>query len=206
MILKRLPTGMLSSNCYILGDNREGVVIDAGADTGEIMAAVASTGLKIKYIILTHAHIDHIVSMDSLRVKTGAKVLVHEKDAAALEDNMVNGAAAFGVGITLGNSDVNVKDGDTVEVGGLKLEIIHTPGHSPGSMCIKVGDSLFTGDTLFRTSIGRTDLPGGNYGEIMNSLKNKLMRLDEDIKVYPGHGGSTTIGYEKKHNPFVQVG
>jgi hydroxyacylglutathione hydrolase len=205
MILKKLPTGMLSSNCYILGDNGEGVIIDPGADVREIMDAVESTKLKIKYIILTHAHLDHIVSMDSLRDKIGAKVLVHENDAAALVDGWANGAAMFGIDISLKSADMNLKDGDIVEVGGLKLEIIHTPGHSPGSMCIKAGNNLFTGDTLFRMSIGRTDLPGGNYDEIMDSLKNKLMKLDGEIKVYPGHGSSTTIAYEKKHNPFLRA-
>jgi len=203
MILKRLPTGMFSSNCYILGDNGEGVIIDPGADDREIMDAVESTKLKIKYIILTHAHLDHIVSMDRLRDKTGAKVLVHENDAAALVDSWSNGSALFGFDVSLRSADMNLKDGDILEVGGLKLEIIHTPGHTSGSICIKAGNNLFTGDTLFRLSIGRTDLPGGNYHEIIDSLKNKLMKLDGETKVYPGHGSSTTIAYEKENNPFI---
>jgi len=203
MILKRLATGMLASNCYILGDNGEGAVIDPGAGTDEILKTADDAGLKIKYIMLTHAHLDHMLSMDTLREKTGAKVLVHEGDAAALPDSRANGAALFGSNKTFKGADGTLKDGDIIEVGGLKLEIIHTPGHTPGGICIKVDNCIFTGDTLFRMSVGRTDLGRGDYDDLMDSLKNKLMKLDDNLVVYPGHGTTTTIGYERENNPFI---
>lgn len=202
MIFKKLATGMLASNCYIIGDNGEGVIIDPGATAEEILDSVDTLGLKIKYIILTHAHIDHILSVDKVRGMLGAKVVVHEKDAAALSDEFYNGSYLFGASEKFNAADECLKDGDVLEAGGLKLEIIHTPGHTPGGICIKTGNSLFTGDTLFRMSVGRTDLGNGNMNELMNSLQNKLMKLDDEIVVYPGHGVATTIGFEKKNNPF----
>jgi len=197
-----LPTGMLVSNCYIIGDNGEGAIIDPGADADEIIAKAREAGLEIKYIILTHAHIDHMVSMDMLREKTGAKVLVHEKDAPALPNSRINGSMLFGLDRKFSEADVLLKDGDVVEVGGLKLEIIHTPGHTPGGICIKVENCVFTGDTLFRLSVGRTDLGNGDHDDLMESLTGKLMKLDDETVVYPGHGTSSTIGYERKYNPF----
>ena len=203
MILKRLPTGMYASNCYILGNDGEGVIIDPGADSMEIIKAVGDTGLKIKYIILTHAHIDHICAMDKIRDNTGAEVLVHELDAKALTDPRYNGSALFGLSYTFKEADRTLRDGDVIVAGNINLEIIHTPGHTPGCICIRTGKNLFTGDTLFRMSIGRTDLGNGDYEQIMDSIKNKLMKLDEDTTVYPGHGTATTIGYEKANNPFI---
>jgi len=204
MILKCIPTGMFASNCYVFGDNGEGVIIDPGAGEKDIMDVVEKTGLKIKYIILTHGHLDHICTVDKVRDKTGAKVLVHESDAAALTDSRLNGSAAFGMAVAYGSADEYLKDGDILDVGGLKLEIIHTPGHTSGGICVKVGNSIFTGDTLFRLSIGRTDLGDGDYGLIINSIKNRLMTLEDDTIVYSGHGTSSTIGYERKHNPFIK--
>ena len=203
MILKRIPGGMLESNCYMLGENGEGAVIDAGVGSENIVKAAAEAALKIKYIILTHSHIDHICSVDGIKDKTGAKVLVHDADAAALLDNALNLASFFGNRKPFRGPDETLKDGDALDVGGLKLEILHTPGHSAGSICIKAGNIVFTGDTLFKMSIGRTDLGNGSYSDIINSIKNKLMTLDDNVVVYPGHGDSTTIGYERIHNPYV---
>lgn len=203
MILKRLPTGMLASNCYILGDKNEGIIIDPGANRGDILEMVKRTGFKIKYIILTHSHIDHIISVDEIRYKLNAKVLIHEAEGEFLSDPMKNGSVLFGVRETFSPADVLLKDGDVVNLEGLKLKIIHTPGHTPGGICIKVDDNLFTGDTLFNMSIGRTDLGDGDYDDLINSIKNKIMVLNDKIVVYPGHGTATTIGYERKHNPFI---
>ena len=203
MILKRLATGMFASNCYIAGDNGEGVIIDAGADTAEITEAVNGLKLKIKYILLTHAHIDHIVSVDELRAGLGAKVMLHEKEARALSNPFYNGSGLFGLKRVFKEADGLLKDGDVLEAGGLKLEIIHTPGHTSGGICIKIGDNVFTGDTLFMMSIGRTDLGDGDQEQLMDSIKNKLMTLKDETKVYPGHGTATTIGYERENNPFV---
>lgn len=203
MVFKRLATGMYGSNCYIMGEGGEGVVIDPGADAGEITEAVEELKLKIKYILLTHAHIDHIVSMDKLRTSLGAKVMLHEKDAKALSNPFLNGSGLFGLKRVFNEADGLLKDGDVLEAGGLKLEIFHTPGHTSGGICIKAGNMIFTGDTLFMMSIGRTDLGDGDMDQLMDSIKNKLMKLDSDIKVYPGHGTSTTIGYERANNPFM---
>lgn len=203
MIFKCIPTGMLSSNCYVIGDLGEGVVIDPGTECDEIVEAASGNGLEIKYIILTHAHLDHICSVDKLRGKTNAKVLIHEADADALLDSRLNGSALFGLSNTFRVADILLKDGDVFYAGGLKLEIIHTPGHTPGGICIKAGNCIFTGDTLFRMSIGRTDLGNGSYDDLISSISGRLMKEGDDTVIYPGHGASSTIGYERKNNPFV---
>lgn len=203
MIFKKLATGMLQSNCYIVGDNGEGVIIDPGAAEKEIIDTVNSVGLKIKYIILTHAHIDHIISVDKVRGVLGANVVVHEKDAEALGDDFYNGSYLFGASEKFNAADGLLKDGDVLEAGGLKFEIIHTPGHTPGGICIKTGNYLFTGDTLFRLSVGRTDLGNGNMSDLLDSLQNRLMTLDDEIIIYPGHGIQSTIGFERTNNPFL---
>ncbi len=203
MIMRCLPTGMLTSNCYILGDGGEGAVIDPGVKCSDIIEALEAEGLGLKYIILTHAHIDHIISMESLRSHYGAPVLAHRLDAEAPGDPRMNGAGLFGLKTVYRAADTALEHGDVYTIGGQKLEIIHTPGHTPGSICIKAGDSLFTGDTLFRLGIGRTDLGGGSMEDIIDSLTNRLMALDDETKVYPGHGPETTIGYERRNNPYL---
>ncbi len=204
MIIKCLPTGMFGSNCYVIGENGEGMIIDPGTDGGEIYSVVEENNLKVKYIILTHGHIDHICSVEQVKASTGAPVLVHEKDAEALSDSMLNGSAMFGKSAAFSSAGGFVKDGDILDIGGLKVQIIHTPGHSPGSICIKAENSIFTGDTLFKRSIGRTDLGNGSYEDIMDSIMKKLVALPEDTVVYPGHGEPTNIGSEKKLNPFIK--
>lgn len=203
MILEVLPIGLYGSNCYILGDDGEGVVIDPGVDAGEILRTAEKNSLKIKFIILTHGHIDHICHMDKLRDLTGAEVAVHKADSDTFSNPVLNGSVLTGQDISFRDADIFLKEGDVLEVGSLKLNIIHTPGHTPGGICIKVGNNVFTGDTLFRMSIGRTDLGRGNYEEIIDSIKNKLMILDDNVKVYPGHNESTTIGFERRNNPFL---
>lgn len=203
MVLKCLPNGMFGSNCYIIGENGEGAVIDPGVNCAGITGAADALGLQIKHIIITHGHIDHICSMDELREKTGARLSIHENDAAALGDDRYNGSALFGEAAVFNSADELLKDGSKITIGGLTLEIIHTPGHSPGCICIKTGNMVFTGDTLFRRSIGRTDLGNGNFEDIIDSINNRLMTLDDSTVVYPGHGPSTTIGYEKRNNSFL---
>ena len=194
---------MFASNCYIAGEGGEGVIIDSGADAGEVVQAVDDLKLKIKYIILTHAHIDHIVSVDELRTSLGAKVMLHEREARALSNPLYNSSGLFGLKKVFKEADGVLKDGDVLEAGGLKFEIIHTPGHTSGGICIKTGDNVFTGDTLFMMSVGRTDLADGDQDQLMDSIKNKLMMLKDDTKVFPEHGTSTTIGYERANNPFI---
>ncbi|MFZ5989807.1 MAG: MBL fold metallo-hydrolase [Bacillota bacterium] len=197
MIIECIPTGMYGSNCYIAGDNGEGIIIDAGVGARDIMAVVEKNNLKIKYIILTHAHIDHICQVDEVREKTGAKVLIHENDSPKLTNPVLNGSILFGSADSYKPADSVVHDGDELEAGGIKFEIIHTPGHSSGSICIKTGNVIFTGDTLFNRGIGRTDLGDGDMGTILDSISKKLMRYSDDTVVYPGHGASTTIGAER---------
>lgn len=199
MYLKRLATGMLLSNCFILGDDGEGAVIDPGVEYGEVVQNLEAQKLSLKYIILTHAHIDHIFQMEELRSACGGKVVIHEDDAPLLGNAMLNGAALFGFNKVFGEADLCVKGGDSLELGGIRLEILHTPGHTPGSMCVKAEDCLFTGDTLFRLGVGRTDLGAGDHDRLMNSLK-ELMKLDDSLKVYPGHGSTTDIAYERNNN------
>ena len=195
-----LPTGLIGSNCYIIWENGEGIVIDPACDTSEIMDVADKNGIKIKYIVLTHGHMDHIYSVDELRSKTDAKVLIHENDAEKLEDFVANGAIVIlGESMKLKPADEDLKDGDNFYAGGMEFEVIHTPGHTSGSICIKVENSLFSGDTLFAMGRGRTDLIDGNEMDIINSIKNKLLTLDDSVEVYPGHNRKTTIGAERKY-------
>jgi Zn-dependent hydrolases, including glyoxylases len=203
MFLKRLATGMLGSNCYIIGDEGSCAVIDPGVSIEEIMRVIGDEKMTLKYIILTHAHIDHMISVDELRDRSGGKLLIHEQEKRALGSTFYNGSSLFGLNKVFKPADELLKDGDVLKVGGLKLEIIHTPGHTSGGISIKVDNIVFTGDTLFRMSIGRTDLGDGVNDHLANSLKNKLMKLDDDVIVYPGHGTTSTIGYERENNPFL---
>jgi len=203
MIIKCIPTGMFQSNSYIVADNGEGVVIDSGVSSEDILKKVENLGLKIKYVILTHSHIDHICTVDETSKGLGAKVAIYKLEAGALTDAYLNGSEMVGMNRTYKEAGVFLEDGDIIEAGGLKFEIIHTPGHTMGGISIKVNNHIFTGDTLFRTSIGRSDLPGGNQKVLLDSIRNKLMSLQDDIVVYPGHGRETTIGYERKNNPFI---
>jgi len=203
MFFKCIPKGMFASNCYIVGDSAEGVIIDAGVDPGEIIPVLDKNNIRLKYIILTHGHIDHICFLDGIRAKTGALAMIHKDDAEALSNSLCNGSALFGSGQTFKAADRLLQDREILEAGGMKFEIIHTPGHSPGSICIKTGNILFTGDTLFRLSVGRTDLGNGSHEQLMRSIKNKILTLDTATTVYPGHGASTTIGFERSNNPFL---
>jgi hydroxyacylglutathione hydrolase len=206
MILDVIVVGALAVNCYIVGSaaTREAIVIDPGDDTPRVMAVLAQKGLKAKYIVLTHAHFDHAGGAKKLKDSTGAKVIIDEKDAPLLK-NMEGQGAMFGMRVPAPpQPDSFAHEGDIIKVGELELKVIETPGHTQGgiSLYMQKQGIVFTGDTLFESSIGRTDLPGGNHSQILHSLKDKLCRLPDATKVYPGHGGETTIGYEKKNNPF----
>jgi hydroxyacylglutathione hydrolase len=205
MYVKCLPTGMFGSNCYILAEENsgEGVIIDAGVSAGEVMEVIEEEGISIKYIILTHGHIDHICCADEIKSETVAKVLIHEDDVRVLKDSFLNGSAIFGYSDISIRADRALKDGDILDIGSQKLEIIHTPGHTEGCICMKADGCIFTGDTLFRRSVGRTDLPGGNHKALTESIKNRLMMLDDNTMVYPGHGEPTSIGFERRNNPYI---
>ena len=205
MIIKGLAVGPIMANCFIVGceQTKEAVVIDPGDDTNKILMALAESSLKVKYILNTHGHFDHVGGNKKLKEITGADLLIHSLDAPMLE-MIESSAPAFG--LTGENSpppDRTLEDGDTISFGNITLTVIHTPGHSQGGLSFYCDKNVFVGDTLFEGSIGRTDLPGGDFETLIASIKNKLFVLGDDVKVYTGHGPETTIGKEKKFNPFV---
>ena len=211
MILEVLPVGPLQCNCVILGDEvtKEAIVVDPGDEIAKILAILKKHQLQCKLIVHTHTHIDHAGGTAILQKATGAKVALHEKDLFLFE-NLNMQAQFLGFPEIPDRTDVDhyLKDGETLSFGHLRGEILHTPGHTPGSLCLHLPDSekplLLSGDTLFKGSIGRTDLWGGSYDDIMTSLHKKLIVLPEETLVLPGHGPATTIGQEKQSNPFVQ--
>ncbi len=204
MEIKCFDNGIFGSNSYVVWDAAEGVVIDAGVPDKTIVDFISENNITIKYIILTHGHIDHIYFADSLKEKIGAKVVIHKNDNEMLSKPELNGSRLFGKDMAFSEADETVTEEDTITVGDLKFEVLHTPGHSLGSMCLKLGDKLFSGDTLFCLGYGRTDLHGGSQRELGNSFREKLLTLDNNTKVYPGHGASTTIGFEKQNNSYVR--
>ncbi len=205
MILKTLIVGPLETNCYVLGDekSKEAVVIDPGGDFAEIEEQLQTAELQVKYIILTHGHFDHTGALAQLKETTGAKVLIHAEDAAMLSSG--GGAQAFllETGNAPGSADGTIEEGDRIQFGQYQLEVLHTPGHSPGGISLFTDKMIFVGDSLFCGSIGRTDLPGGSYDQLIESIKRKLLSKGDDCIVYPGHGPSSTVGEERRNNPFL---
>ena len=209
MIHEILPVGMLACNCSIVGDEATGeaVVIDPGDDVERVQEILAQRKLRAKYIVATHAHIDHVGGIEKLKRATGAAVLMHEADLP-LYQNLAMQAAWLGV-VPPGVIDVDqfLREGNTLRWGSLTLEVLHTPGHSPGSLSLRLQGQhprIFSGDTLFQGSIGRTDLWGGSFDQILRSIQNTLLRFPDDTPVFPGHGPTTTIGEERECNPFLQ--
>jgi glyoxylase-like metal-dependent hydrolase (beta-lactamase superfamily II) len=203
-----IPVGPLQCNCSILGDEttHEAIVIDPGDEIDKILQVLAKHGLNVKQIVVTHAHIDHVGGAMRLKQLTGAPVLLNQNDQELLK--MLDMQAAW-VGMAAPGRvivDQHLKDGDKVEAGTISGTVIHTPGHTEGSVCLYLParEKLIAGDTLFMGSIGRTDLPGGSYGKIMRSLHERVLALPDDTEVTPGHGPVTYIGTERESNPFLQ--
>ncbi|MDR0287380.1 MAG: MBL fold metallo-hydrolase [Clostridiales bacterium] len=204
---RRLTEGLLGSNTYFVwvrDPDNPCAVIDPGNKTSKILQVIEKENLQVKYIILTHVHIDHVFYLDELRDALPlAKVLCHESELPAFQSTLQNASNLFGSGKVFKAPDVLLKDGDIVKLGEGVLKIIHTPGHTPGGICILAGDLLFTGDTLFYDGFGRTDLGFGDVKDLKASIE-KLYKMDPNIKVFPGHGTSTTIGRERENSPFLE--
>ena len=197
----------MDSNCYIIGceETREGAIVDPGADAKRILKKVEELGLKIVAVILTHGHIDHIGALSDVREATGAPVMIHADDAPQLTDAGKNLSVYVGSKVSTKAADRLLQDNDKIEVGKITLEVIHTPGHTRGGISIKCApEILITGDTLFAGSIGRSDFPGGNHAQLISSIKTRLLIFPDETRVYPGHGPSSTIGEEKRFNPFLR--
>jgi len=208
MIHEVLAVGPLQCNCSILGDetSREAIVVDPGDELPRIFHLLAKHQLTVKQIVVTHAHIDHIASVHRLREITGAPVLYNQRDLP-LVAMMDEQAAWVGCAIPrVSAPDDSLEDADTVAVSGLTAEVLHTPGHTEGSLCLHIPEHniLLAGDTLFAGSVGRTDLPGGHTGKLLASIRDRLLTLPDSTIVTPGHGEATTIGIERRSNPFLQ--
>ena len=206
MIIKSLEVGPIMANCYILGceETGEAVVIDPGDEADRILIKLSEARLKVKYLINTHGHFDHVAANKRMKEVTDADLLIHPEDAPMLAE-LNRAASSFGLSAENSpDADRYINDGDEVSFGSITLKVIHTPGHSRGGICLYTPGHLFVGDTLFAGSIGRTDLPGGNYDTLIASIKEKLLVFDDNTIVYPGHGPETTIGREKKINPFLR--
>lgn len=207
MRITNLPSGALQANTYLAVDEKtnEGFIVDPGGYNKVLTKEVRDNDVNIKYIILTHGHSDHICGVNEHKAEfPDAKIVAYKDEEAMLENPNLNQSPGFGVPYST-KADILVSDGDELKVGDVTLKFIHTPGHTEGGMCIYVKEAkaLFSGDTLFRQSIGRTDFPGGSYKEIMDSIRKKLFLLPDDTNVFPGHLGTTSIGFEKENNPFV---
>lgn len=203
MIVKKFVVGDMGNNNYLLIDGSEAALIDCTGDIPELESVLKENNAQLKYILLTHAHFDHIAGVKKLKEKTGAKVCLHTEDKDILDMtnefmNMVNLPE-----IDVPEVDVYINEGDKISIGDTTLDVIHLPGHTPGGVGFRIDNMIFSGDTIFLNSVGRTDLPGGNFNILKESIKNKLFNLDGSTIIYTGHGAQTSVDYEKKYNSFV---
>lgn len=210
MKVKCLAVGAMMANCYLVWceATREALVIDPGGEGGRILAEIAGEQLQVKYIVNTHGHVDHIAADEEVRNATGARLLIHAEDAAMLTSPSLNLSIYVGAGVSGLKPDALLAEGEEIDCGEqVRLRVLHTPGHTRGGICLLDANpgaaAIFTGDTLFAGSIGRTDFPGGSYKTLIASIRDKILPLDDACVVYPGHGPASTVGYERKHNPFI---
>ena len=199
-----LVVGQLQTNCYIIQSKQEALVVDAGDEPERILRYLKDLNVTPKLIIATHTHFDHVLGVNGVRKSTGQKFAIHKDDLSMLESMQSRVREFMGFEVPPPpKPDMYLKEGDTISFGGETLSVLHTPGHSPGSISLSGKGFVLTGDALFNQSIGRTDLPGGDYSLLIKSIKEKLFPLDDETIVHPGHGPETTIGDEKLTNPFV---
>ena len=207
MIRETLPVGLLQCNCSILGDetSREAIVVDPGDDIPAIQAILARHGLTVKYIVITHAHIDHIAGAQQLKRLTGAPILYNQNDLPLVKMMDVQASWLRMPTPEVAPPDALLTNGQTLAISGLSGTILHTPGHTQGSVCLYLPQQslLLAGDTLFAGSVGRTDLPGGDSNQLIRSIHEQILPLPDDVTVIPGHGPNTTIGEERETNPFL---
>ncbi|MFC5446739.1 MBL fold metallo-hydrolase [Paenibacillus aestuarii] len=201
-----IPLGPLSTNAYLLSDpdTKKGIIIDPGMNPQPLIKRIAD--LDIEAILLTHAHFDHIGGVDEIRKLKGCPVYIHDLEADWLTNPKKNGSARWpelGTLIETEPAEYALGEGQVLDFLGIRLRVFHTPGHSPGSVSFLYDKHLFGGDVLFKMSVGRTDLPGGDENTLLDSIQDKLFALDDDVTVYPGHGAKTTIGFERDNNPYV---
>ena len=210
MIVRTFPVGPLQCNCTVIGDEatKQAIVVDPGDEPETVLAALRAEGLTCKAILITHTHLDHVGGNQAVKDATGARLMLHEADLP-LYDNLKAQAEWMGGMLQApirAEVDEHVHQGDLVKAGALSAEVLHTPGHTPGSLCFRLGGDqplVLSGDTLFAGSIGRTDLWGGDFDQEIASIKNRLLALDDKTRVIPGHGPETTIGRERLKNPFL---
>lgn len=208
MIIKELAVGPIMANCFILGceETQEAVVVDPGDEANRILLILADLKLNVKHILNTHGHFDHVGGNKKMKEATGADIMIHPLDAPML-GNLSASAAAWGMSAEDSpKPGRTLEDGDKISFGNITLTVLHTPGHTPGGISFSTKGCVWVGDTLFAGSIGRTDFEGGDYNTLISSIKNKLFVLEDDVRVFTGHGPETTIGKEKRSNPFVGQG
>jgi len=206
MIIKSFVVGPIGVNCYVVSDadSGQGIIIDPGGNAEEILAYVRAEKIAVQAIINTHGHGDHIGANDAVRKATGAPLLMHAADQYMLTDARANLSAFMGYQALSAPPDRLLTEGDEIAFAGGSFRVVHTPGHSPGGICLIGEGVVFSGDTLFAESIGRCDFPGGSELELVRSVREKLLPLPDETRVYPGHGPETTIGWERRYNPYLQ--
>lgn len=208
MIVRQIIVGSMAVCCYIVAceTTKKGAIIDPGGDVDKILAEVDKMGVSIDYIIATHGHPDHVCGNRAIQEATGAKIIMHSADEAFFgKDEVKNYFSMLGLEASP-PADIEVNEGDDIIIGDEKFQVFHTPGHTPGGMCLLSGNDLITGDTLFVGGLGRTDFPGGSHPDLLDSIRTKLLVLPEETVVWPGHGyggNKSTIGEEKRTNPFL---
>lgn len=204
--VEQLVVGFLESNCYIAycTESRKAIIIDPGEDADNILEIIERLNLKPAMIVNTHAHGDHIGAIREIKERFDIPLAIHEADAEMLVNPNLNLSSMFGLPIAAPPADILLKDNDTIEFEDRVIKVLHTPGHTPGGISLLLDKHLFTGDALFRMTIGRTDFPGASHEQLIQAIRDKILPLPDDTIVYPGHGGTTTVGDERKDNPYLQ--